>query len=124
MLGTMRSLSPMKLGRLREDRPLLAAGIAAAHWLTAEVRIAEGFPVTICNEAAVAFGERVAHAMFGGEAFLRLRDPIMGAEDFASVLEKVPGAMFFLGVSYKDADWQHCCGLQLGRAGCGEHGGK
>src|SRR3546814_14322913 len=79
------------------------------------------FPYTslfrsICNEAAVAFGERVAHAMFGGEAFLRLRDPIMGAEDFAYVLEKVPGAMFFLGVSYKDADWKHCCGVHSTRS--------
>lgn len=53
--------------------------------------------------------------MFGDEAFLRLRDPIMGAEDFAYVLEKVPGAMFFLGVSHKGADWQHCCGIHSTR---------
>jgi amidohydrolase len=111
MLGTMRTLSPTNRARLREDLPVLAAGIAGAHGLTAEVRIAEGFPVTVCDEAAVGFGEQVARSMFGDEAFLRLRDPIMGAEDFAYVLEKVPGAMFFLGVSHKGADWQHCCGI-------------
>lgn len=115
MLGTMRTLSPVNRARLKEDLPLLAAGIAGAHGLTAEVRIAEGFPVTICSDAAVAFGEQVARSMFGNEAFLRLRDPIMGAEDFAYVLEKVPGAMFFLGVSHKGADWQHCCGIHSTR---------
>lgn len=111
MLGTMRTLSAANRARLREDLPVLAAGIAGAHGLTAEVRIAEGFPVTVCDEAAVGLGEQVARSMFGEEAFLRLRDPIMGAEDFAYVLEKVPGAMFFLGVSHKGADWQHCCGI-------------
>jgi hippurate hydrolase len=32
----------------------------------------------------------------------------MGAEDFSYVLEKVPGAMFFLGVAHAGADWQAC----------------
>ncbi|GGB89743.1 hippurate hydrolase [Novosphingobium endophyticum] len=111
MVGTMRTLSATNRARLREDLPVLAAGIAGAHGLTAEVRFVEGFPVTVCDEAAVAFGEQVARSMFGEAAFLRLRDPIMGAEDFAYVLEKVPGAMFFLGVSHQGADWQHCCGI-------------
>lgn len=115
MLGTMRTLSSENRTRLQEDLPVLAAGIAGAHGLTAEVRIVEGFPVTVCDGAAVALGEKVAQTMFGDEAFLRLPDPIMGAEDFAYVLEKVPGAMFFLGVSHAGADWQHCCGIHSTR---------
>jgi amidohydrolase len=111
MLGTMRTLSPANRARLRDELPLLAGGIAGAHGLTADVEITEGFPVTICDAGAVDFGERVAGDMFGDTAFLRLADPIMGAEDFAYVLEKVPGAMFFLGVSHEGADWQHCCGI-------------
>ena len=39
----------------------------------------------------------------------------MGAEDFSYVLEKVPGAMFFLGVAQEGADWQHCCGIHSPR---------
>lgn len=111
MLGTMRTLSPTNRARLREELPLLVAGIAGAHGLTAEVNIVEGFPVTLCDAGAVDFGEKVAREMFGEEAFLRLADPIMGAEDFAYVLEKVPGAMFFLGVSHEGDDWAHCCGI-------------
>ncbi|KHK92689.1 M20 metallopeptidase family protein [Novosphingobium malaysiense] len=115
MLGTMRTLSPANRARLREELPLLVAGIAGAHGLTAEVNIIEGFPVTLCDAGAVDFGEKVARDMFGEEAFLRLADPIMGAEDFAYVLEKVPGAMFFLGVSHEGDDWAHCCGIHSTR---------
>ena len=111
LTGTMRTLSAANRARLKDEVPVLAAGIAGAHGLTAEVTIHEGFPVTVCDAGAVDFGESVAREMFGGAAFLRLADPIMGAEDFAYVLEKMPGAMFFLGVSHEGDDWQHCCGI-------------
>lgn len=113
--GTMRTLSPKARARLKEEITRLAEGIAAAHGLTATVRIEEGFPVTICDERAVALGEAVSSALFGLDAFHRMRDPIMGAEDFAYVLEKVPGAMFFLGVAHEGADLASCCGLHSTR---------
>ena len=113
--GTMRSLSPANRARLRDQVALVAAGIAGAHELTAEIEIVEGFPVTVCDERAVALGERVATEVFGEETFLRLDNPIMGAEDFAYVLEKVPGAMFFLGVSHEGEDWTQCCGIHSTR---------
>jgi hippurate hydrolase len=39
----------------------------------------------------------------------------MGAEDFSYVLEKVPGAMFFLGVAPDGEDWSQCCGIHSSR---------
>ena len=113
--GTMRTLSPTARVRLKAEITRLAEGIAAAHGLTATVRIEEGFPVTICDERAVVLGEVVSSALFGAQAFHRMRDPIMGAEDFAYVLEKVPGAMFFLGVAHEGADLASCCGLHSTR---------
>jgi len=115
LTGTMRTLSAQTRARLKDEIPLLAAGIAGAHGMTVEVRITEGFPVTLCDPAAVSFGEGLAREMFGPEAFRRLPDPIMGAEDFAYVLEKVPGAMFFIGVSHQGDDWQQCCGIHSTR---------
>jgi amidohydrolase len=109
--GTIRTLSPTHRTRVREAVEQLAMGIAAAHGLSAEVTVTEGFPVTICDGRAVDFGESVAQTMFGPSGFYRLPAPIMGAEDFAYVLEKVPGAMFFLGVAPDGADWGSCCGI-------------
>jgi len=31
------------------------------------------------------------------------------------VLDLVPGAMFFLGVSHAGDDWAHCCGIHSTR---------
>jgi metal-dependent amidase/aminoacylase/carboxypeptidase family protein len=75
------------------------------------VTITPGFPVTLNDPRAVALGERVAQELGGPDGFHRMADPIMGAEDFSYVLEKLPGAMFFLGVADSGADWKHCCGL-------------
>ncbi|EJL30070.1 M20 family metallopeptidase [Novosphingobium sp. AP12] len=111
LTGTMRTLSAANRARLKDELPLLAAGIAGAHGLSAETVILEGFPVTLCDPGAVDFGEKVARDMLGEGAFQRLADPIMGAEDFAYVLEKVPGAMFFLGFAHAGDDWRQCCGI-------------
>lgn len=113
--GTMRSLSPQHRERLHEAVEQVAMGIAAAHGLGAGVTITPGFPVTICDGRAVDFGEGVTRDLFGPAGFHRLPAPIMGAEDFAYVLEKVPGAMFFLGVAPEGADWGSCCGIHSTR---------
>ena len=41
--------------------------------------------------------------------------PAMGAEDFAYVLQKVPGAMAFLGATPEGGDWRSCCALHSNR---------
>jgi hippurate hydrolase len=115
MKGTMRTLSARNRAELKDAITLLAAGIAGAHGLTAEVRIIEGFPVTLCDPVAVDFGEKVTRDLFGADVFQRLPDPIMGAEDFAYVLEKAPGAMFFLGVAPEGDNWSQCCGIHSTR---------
>ena len=88
-----------------------AQGIAKAHGISAEVVITPGFPVTICDQGAVTLGETVARATLGEECWRDLPAPIMGAEDFAYLLEKVPGAMFFLGVANEGEDWRSCCAI-------------
>ena len=115
MKGTIRTLSAANRKAVAEALELLAAGIAGAHGMTAVATITEGFPVTICDDRAVAFGERVTQGLLGPEAFMRLADPIMGAEDFSYVLEKAPGAMFFIGMAHQGEDWTQCCGIHSTR---------
>lgn len=115
LLGTIRTLSPRQREAVATELKRLGPGIAAAHGASAEVRIDQGFPVTICDGRAVAFGQLVIEDLFGAAAWRTLDAPIMGAEDFAYVLEKVPGAMFFLGASHEGSDWRQCCGLHSNR---------
>ena len=113
--GTMRTLSAENRASLRERIEQLAKGIAAAHGLSAEIKLIEGFPVTLNDARAVELGAKVASELGGTSGYEELPDPIMGAEDFSYVLQRIPGAMFFLGVAEQGADWGTCCGIHSPR---------
>ena len=73
------------------------------------------FALTACGKSDDAMlGTTVTDTLPGGMAE-RMEHPIMGAEDFSYVLEKVPGAMAFLGVAAEGADWAHCSGIHSSR---------
>jgi amidohydrolase len=111
LLGTIRTLSPRTRADIATALERLATGIASAHGATAQVRIEQGFPVTMCDARAVDFGARTIESLYGEAGWRTMASPVMGGEDFAYVLEKVPGAMFFLGASEDGSDWRQCCGL-------------
>ncbi|HEX3837632.1 MAG TPA: M20 family metallopeptidase [Steroidobacteraceae bacterium] len=115
LLGTIRTLSPENRSAVQTGLRQLAEGIAAAHGAAARVDIELGFPVTRCDARAVALGRRVVADLYGEASWLPLPAPVMGAEDFSYVLEKTPGAMFFLGASAAGSDWRTCCGLHSNR---------
>lgn len=115
LYGTIRTLSPRTRIEIRNNLKRLAENIAMAHGATAAVELTEGFPVTVCNADAVAFGERTVKSLLGPNSWITLNSPVMGAEDFSYVLEKVPGAMFFLGASHEGDDWRQCCALHSNR---------
>ena len=115
LAGTLRSLSATHREKLRMLLEQTVTGVAAAHSCTAQLTITPGFPVTLCDPRAVALGEAVARATLGADKWLKLPTPVMGAEDFSYLLEKVPGAMFFLGVAPEGDDWHSCCGIHSSR---------
>jgi len=113
--GTIRTLSPERRGAIRPAIREVAESIARAHGCEAEIAFADGFPVTLNDARAAAMGEDVAKALGGEAGWQTMAHPIMGAEDFSYVLEKVPGAMFFLGVAHADADWRSACSIHSSR---------
>lgn len=115
LLGTLRSLSPRHRAALHAMVERVARGVAQAHAMDAEVTITEGFPVTLCDPRAVALGAATTAGLFGEGVWHEMHRPIMGAEDFSYVLEKVPGAMFFLGVAAEATDWHACEGIHSTR---------
>jgi amidohydrolase len=95
--GTIRALSAKTRSRVHEAITAVAEGIAAAHGMSATVTIELGYPVTVNDSPSAEFGLDVADAVVGSTNVARMPNPIMGAEDFSYVLEKIPGAMLFLG---------------------------
>ena len=108
--GTIRTLTPDRRSEVWNTIRGLAENIAQAHDCDADVKITQGFPPTVNDARAVALAEAVATSLPHGE-YMALPAPIMGAEDFSYVLEKVPGMMAFLGVAESGADWRHCCAI-------------
>lgn len=113
--GTIRTLSAERREAIHQAIGEVAKHVALAHGCTADVEIIAGFPVTLNDPRAVTLGQIVALDMDGEQGWQRLPHSLMGAEDFSYVLEKVPGAMFFLGVAEDGADWKSCCSIHSNR---------
>ena len=109
--GTLRTQSERTRATALENIRQVAENIAAAHGAVAEVDLQKGFPVTVNDGRVVDLAERTARAIFGDEGFIRMPNPLMGAEDFSYVLQKVPGAMAFLGGVPEGGDYHTCCAL-------------
>jgi hippurate hydrolase len=97
MSGTMRTLSEANRQALRAAISRLAEGIAAAHGATVEVDVEAGYPVTVNDAAAVDLLAGTTAELVGADRVRDLPNPVMGSEDFSYVLQRVPGAMGFLG---------------------------
>ena len=113
--GTIRSFSEASRPLAHHGLHRVAENIAAAHGASAKVEIIPGFPVTLCDGRAVALAKDTAEQLFGETAWQTLANPVMGAEDFSYVLQKVPGAMLFLGAVPEGGDHATCCGLHSNR---------
>jgi hippurate hydrolase len=97
LLGTLRSCSDRTRERTLEGIRRVAEGVAAAHGAEATVELTRGYPVTVNDADFAPFVQDVARELLGPERAETLRNPLMGSEDFSYVLQRVPGAMAFLG---------------------------
>jgi amidohydrolase len=97
LAGTTRTLTP-EMRDLAEARLRgIAESVAAAHGATAIVRYGRGYPVTRNHPEQARFAERVAGTVAGAGMVDGAAPPVMGAEDFAYMLEARPGAFVFIG---------------------------
>ena len=109
--ASLRTFSPEHRAKAHEVVTRVAQGVAAAHGLTAEVSIGNGYPVTVNDVEEQAFAQGVVVDLFGAERWTDMVDPEAGSEDMSFVLEEVPGA--YLNVSacvhadHRDAEDNH-----------------
>ena len=97
MAGTMRTFDPevreLTRGRVRG----LAAGIAKAYDVEITVAIEDIFSVLVNRPEQTEAARRVATELFGADKVDTGAGPHMGSEDFADMLQAVPGAYVWLG---------------------------
>ncbi len=98
MTGTMRALSDKTRALMIEGLPRISEGIARAHEAEATIELSAGYPVVVNDDDFESFARNVVSDLLGAQAVLPLPTPVMGAEDFSYVLDRVPGAMLLLGV--------------------------
>jgi amidohydrolase len=102
--GTIRTTSEATRSEVHAGVRRVVEGICAAHDAAAELEIIPGYPATLNDPAFTAFAVGVAVELLGKDAVLEMASPIMGAEDFSYVLQRVPGAMFFVGARPPEED--------------------
>ncbi|MFG2250903.1 M20 family metallopeptidase [Spirillospora sp. NPDC048823] len=102
--ATVRTFSETAGERALEGCVRVVRGIAAAHGLTAEIVAEQLFPPTLNDDAETVRAHECVAELFGHERWRDLANPLTGSEDFSRVLQRVPGAMVFLGAHAPGAD--------------------
>jgi amidohydrolase len=95
--GTVRTVDPRVRDEAHAAVRRIAEHVAAAHDMTADVTIDDGYPVTVNDAGAADEVLSTARWLVGDALTVDMPSPVMGAEDFSYVTERVPGAMAFLG---------------------------
>ena len=97
LTGTCRSFRAETRDRLEAGIQRIAVGVAEALGATARVTYSRGYPPTVNHPDQTAFAREVAAGMLGEDAVVVDPEPSMGGEDFAFMLEQVPGTYVWLG---------------------------
>jgi hippurate hydrolase len=95
--GTARCLSAKVRERLRERVREVVEGTARLYGAKADLRYRSGYPILVNDEGRTDFAASVAGEIAGNDKVNRDVQPMMGAEDFAYMLEERPGAFIYLG---------------------------
>jgi amidohydrolase len=102
--AAVRTFDPGVRETLISKLTTLCQGIATAHGLHADVEWERLYPVTANDPAEATFLLQTVSALLGEDATEVMETPMTGSEDFSRILQRIPGALAFLGATPKDAD--------------------
>ncbi len=97
LTGTVRTLDEGVRDLVEKRLRKAVAGIADAFDAKAELKYVRSYPVTVNNAAKLENAVRAAAEVVGAANVKTDLPPTMGGEDFAFMLEAVPGAFIFAG---------------------------
>ena len=95
--GTARALSPEVRDLLEKRLREVVEGTADVYGAKASLKYRRGYPVLINHETQTGFAAKVARDVAGKDKVDADMAPVMGAEDFAFMLNARPGAFIFVG---------------------------
>jgi metal-dependent amidase/aminoacylase/carboxypeptidase family protein len=95
--GTTRTTSPENRALVQRRIEEICRGAEQMHGVKIEIEHKPGYPPTVNNAERARFAIDVAAGVCGEHAVKDNVRPSMGAEDFSYMLERVPGAMVWLG---------------------------
>jgi amidohydrolase len=99
LLGTIRAFDNALFAHLEDRLREVVTGVASALRAKAHIEFEMRYPPSVCDPDMAERLGASARTLLGPEAVL-VSQPEMGAEDFAFVLQKVPGALLWLGVKH------------------------
>jgi len=95
--GTARAFRVAVQDRIESGIARLCEGISATYGVRATLDYRRRYPPTINSPAEAAVAAEVMRMIVGGERVHTDLPPTMGAEDFAFMLERRPGAYAWIG---------------------------
>ncbi len=95
--GTARSLTSEVRELLQKRIGEVVEGTARMYGASAKITYTNGYPVVVNHERQTAFAADVAREIAGKDKVDVDVPPVMGAEDFAFMLNERPGAFIFVG---------------------------
>ena len=94
---SVRSLSPTVREDVHRRIRAIAEGQAAAFGVGVDVEAERGYPVLVNTAPEAALVERVATSLFGADRVHADAEPLPASEDFAFMLQRVPGCYLMVG---------------------------
>jgi len=95
--GTTRAFRPEIQDLLESRMRQICAGLAASHGAEITLRYERRYPPTINSATEAAVAAEAMRTVAGADRVRTDLPPTMGAEDFAFMLEKCPGAYGWIG---------------------------
>lgn len=95
--GSVRTLSSQAREAMEPAIRRIAEGVCASFGTRFDLSYKRGFPVTVNHHDETELAAAVAADLVGEENILRNLEPSMGSEDFAYMLQVMPGSYVWIG---------------------------
>jgi hippurate hydrolase len=96
LTGTLRAFSTEMMALMQKRMQTIAEHTCLAYGMHCEIEFFKGYPPTVNHAESVCLSRKVMAEIVGDQQ-VQEQQPVMGAEDFAFMLQRIPGSYCFIG---------------------------